>query len=89
MANPLKNESPVGNITPTQSSTERDPEIKPTATRATYISAEAADLTQEHRDYLLQRHGTLDIDPIPTIGDADPYNWPKWKVCIFIFLSSQ
>lgn len=41
---------------------------------------EIAALSQEHRDYILQRHGSLDVDPVPAFGDADPYNWPDWKV---------
>ena len=32
------------------------------------------------REYLLQRHGTAHLDPIPTANDEDPYNWPVWKV---------
>ncbi|KAJ1713953.1 hypothetical protein G4B11_010183 [Aspergillus flavus] len=36
-------------------------------------------LSDQHRDYLLQRHGTLDLDPIPSMDPADPYNWPLWK----------
>lgn len=48
--------------------------------RATNISiGEAAYLPQEHRDYLISRHGTLDLDPIPSADPADPYNWPEWK----------
>lgn len=48
--------------------------------RATYITTgAAAGISQEHRDYLLQRHGTLDLDPIPSADPADPYNWPRWK----------
>ncbi|GAB7338048.1 hypothetical protein MBLNU457_4417t1 [Dothideomycetes sp. NU457] len=48
--------------------------------RATYFSTNAAaQLSQEHRDYLIQRHGTLDLDPMPSDDPADPYNWPKWK----------
>jgi multidrug resistance protein len=48
--------------------------------RATYITTgAAAGISQEHRDYLIQRHGTLDLDPIPTADPADPYNWPAWK----------
>lgn len=38
------------------------------------------DLTEEHRSYLLGRHGTFLLDPIPDIDDADPYNWSKFKV---------
>lgn len=53
--------------------------------RATYINTgAAAGLPQEHRDYLLARHGTLELDPIPDMGDQDPYNWPQWKVCILL-----
>jgi len=40
----------------------------------------AARLPKAHRDYLLERHGTLELDPIPGMGPADPYNWPEWKV---------
>lgn len=32
-----------------------------------------------HREYLLKRHGTLDLDPIPCPSSADPYNWPTWN----------
>lgn len=39
-------------------------------------------LSQSHREYLLNRHGTLELDPIPSTSDADPYNWPNWKVCL-------
>lgn len=51
--------------------------------RATYINTgAAAGLSQEHRDYLLARHGTLELDPIPDMGDQDPFNWPTWKVSL-------
>ena len=40
-------------------------------------------ITNAHREYLLQRHGTLELDPIPDMGGADPYNWPAWKVRMF------
>ncbi|KAJ5091132.1 hypothetical protein NUU61_006002 [Penicillium alfredii] len=36
-------------------------------------------LSEPHRIYLLQRHGTLDLDPVPSVDPADPYNWPRWK----------
>lgn len=41
----------------------------------------AGDLSPEHRDYLMKRHGTLDLAPLPTMDPADPLNWPAWKVC--------
>lgn len=40
----------------------------------------ATRLSTPHRNYLLHRHGTLDLDPIPSMDPADPYNWPTWKV---------
>ncbi|KAE8378666.1 major facilitator superfamily domain-containing protein [Aspergillus bertholletiae] len=45
-------------------------------------------LSDQHRDYLLQRHGTLDLDPIPSMDPADPYNWPSWKKVINLLLVS-
>ncbi|RLL93220.1 hypothetical protein CFD26_101575 [Aspergillus turcosus] len=39
----------------------------------------AGELSEPHRAYLLQRHGTLDLDPLPSMDPADPYNWPLWK----------
>jgi hypothetical protein len=45
-------------------------------TQATAMSR----LTAAHREYLLQRHGTFELDPIPGMGGADPYNWQSWMV---------
>jgi hypothetical protein len=47
---------------------------------STHIAGDAANLSPEHRDYLLKRHGTLELDPMPGFGDADPLNWKTWKV---------
>ncbi|KAJ5587992.1 uncharacterized protein N7459_003757 [Penicillium hispanicum] len=46
---------------------------------AFYVEDRVAHLSDEHREYLLARHGTLDLDPLPDMNDADPYNWPKWR----------
>lgn len=54
-----------------------DPELGPRGTHTN--TGAAAGLTQEHRDYLIQRHGTLDLDPLPGCDGADPMNWPQWK----------
>ncbi|CAM1505899.1 Fc.00g115360.m01.CDS01 [Cosmosporella sp. VM-42] len=35
--------------------------------------------SNEHQQYLLERHGTTDLDPMPRMSDDDPLNWPKWK----------
>lgn len=56
---------------------------------ATYEESLVARLPKAHRDYLLERHGTLNLDPIPSMGPADPYNWPEWKVRPIRELSSE
>lgn len=43
-------------------------------------SKDSGGLTPEHQKYLLQRHGTLELDPVPSADPDDPYNWPTWKV---------
>ena len=35
--------------------------------------------TYEER-YIFERHGTLDLIPMPSADPADPLNWPAWKV---------
>ncbi|KAJ5591995.1 uncharacterized protein N7459_002364 [Penicillium hispanicum] len=46
-------------------------------------------LSDSHRSYLSERHGTFDLDPIPSMNPADPYNWPLWKkttnLCLVAF----
>lgn len=44
--------------------------------------ASEQELTPAHSDYLLKRHGTLVLDPIPSDDPADPLNWPNWKVAL-------
>jgi hypothetical protein len=40
----------------------------------------AGNLEPEHREFLLSRHKTVDLNPLPTMDPADPLNWPSWKV---------
>ncbi|KAH5023930.1 hypothetical protein HBI75_152330 [Parastagonospora nodorum] len=59
---------------------QQNEDFEHAATHGTYLDKEeASHLSEEHRQYLIQRHGTLDIDPFPTMSDADPYNWPTHK----------
>lgn len=71
-----------------------DPEVEEAYAKHNMDFVEAADamkdsnlpdntarLSKPHRDYLMERHGTLNLDPIPAMDPADPYNWPEWKVC--------
>lgn len=45
----------------------------------TNLSDSTALLSELHKSYLIERHGTVDLDPIPSMDPADPYNWPSWK----------
>ena len=40
----------------------------------------AGHLTTEHREYLLSRHKTVDLDPLPAMDPEDPLNWSSSKV---------
>lgn len=49
--------------------------------------AEAATgLSPVARTYLLNRHGTLDLDPMPSSSEADPYNWRQSKKVAMLLL---
>ncbi|EAW08468.1 putative MFS transporter [Aspergillus clavatus NRRL 1] len=48
-------------------------------TPSNYADLKTSHLSQAHRDFLMEHHGTLDLDPIPSMDLADPYNWPTWK----------
>ncbi|RDW84242.1 hypothetical protein BP6252_01832 [Coleophoma cylindrospora] len=49
---------------------------------------ELTSLSDAHKQYLLFRHQTLELDPIPDSNDADPYNWPFRKKMINLILVS-
>lgn len=51
------------------------------ATQSTHESMGSPSISKAHQDYLMERHGTLELDPLPSMDPADPYNWPAWKVC--------
>ncbi|KAG5419023.1 hypothetical protein I9W82_003742 [Candida metapsilosis] len=38
-----------------------------------------SELDPDHHEYLIQRHGTVDLDPLPSADPADPLNWPDWQ----------
>ncbi len=35
---------------------------------------DAGKLCPQHRDYLIARHGTVNLNPLPTVDPADPLN---------------
>ncbi|PYH47064.1 putative MFS multidrug transporter [Aspergillus saccharolyticus JOP 1030-1] len=50
-----------------------------TTEKTAYISDAVDALAEPHKAYLIERHGTLDLDPLPSMDPADPYNWPAFK----------
>ncbi|KAJ7618024.1 major facilitator superfamily domain-containing protein [Roridomyces roridus] len=67
------------------SSSDQPPERTPNdEEKGSGFTDESTSLSEEHRQYILQRHGTVDLDPMPTMDPADPYNWPEWKVLRFM-----
>ena len=46
------------------------------------------ELTAEHREFLLKRHKSIQLDPLPSHNPLDPLNWPDWKKNYEIFLIS-
>ncbi|RLV82809.1 putative efflux pump mfs2 [Meyerozyma sp. JA9] len=43
---------------------------------ASFLHSKSSPLSEEERQYLLSRHGTLDLEPMPHASDNDPLNWP-------------
>ncbi|TVY91231.1 putative transporter [Lachnellula willkommii] len=43
-------------------------------------------LSEAHKQYLLEKHHTLELDPLPDLNDADPYNWPFRKKLVNLLL---
>lgn len=46
----------------------------------------ADELTSFAKDYLTRRHGTFNLDPMPSACDEDPYNWPRGKKLGVLFV---
>lgn len=38
------------------------------------------DLSADHYEYLMQRHGRIALDPLPSMDANNPYNWSTWNV---------
>ncbi|KFY77283.1 hypothetical protein V499_03266 [Pseudogymnoascus sp. VKM F-103] len=49
-------------------------------------NANVASISDAHKEYILDRHKTLELDPVPDFNDADPYNWPFRKKVINLLL---
>jgi hypothetical protein len=36
-------------------------------------------ISNDIKQYIIERHGTLELDPLPSGSSKDPLNWPRWK----------
>lgn len=46
------------------------------------------ELESTHKDYLIRRHGTTDLVPLPSADPEDPFNWPEWRKNVYLGLVS-
>jgi hypothetical protein len=67
-------------MTKTPNNTGDMGEVSPKVQALHVEDGSGPDINQEHCGYLLRRHGTLELNPIPSEDPADPLNWPSWKV---------
>ncbi|KAG7665108.1 uncharacterized protein J8A68_001418 [[Candida] subhashii] len=37
------------------------------------------EIDPEHEEYLVKRHGSVQLDPLPSADPEDPLNWPDWQ----------
>jgi hypothetical protein len=45
---------------------------------------EHIDLNSDHTSYLIARHGTTQLDPLPSTNPLNPLNWPKWRKNVYL-----
>ncbi|KAH7159726.1 major facilitator superfamily domain-containing protein, partial [Dactylonectria estremocensis] len=43
-------------------------------------------MSTEHREFLLKHHGTVELDPMPSMDEADPLNWPNYKKIVNLII---
>ncbi|KAL3461837.1 hypothetical protein BJX64DRAFT_260177 [Aspergillus heterothallicus] len=80
----LREFHPIGSATKNMNKTHVEHVEASESGRTPEVSSVVKDLeslTAEHREYLLRRPRTFDLNPVPSIHDADPYSWLEWKVC--------
>jgi len=41
---------------------------------------------RDRDQYLMMRHGTLELDPLPSSSPRDPLNWPIWKKDVHVLM---
>ncbi|KAH8892862.1 putative MFS transporter [Thozetella sp. PMI_491] len=79
----------VANVTHLESGSEptgyTEKPLEPEYTKSGYSIAR---MSNSHKEFILSRHGTLDLDPMPSEDPNEPYNWPRWKSLLNLSLLS-
>ncbi|RLV95268.1 Efflux pump vrtL [Spathaspora sp. JA1] len=42
------------------------------------VSEDDESISEEHKQYLISKHGRYDLIPLPSMNDDDPLNWSPW-----------
>jgi hypothetical protein len=43
-------------------------------------------ISDDRKRYIMKRHGTLELDPLPSSSPRDPLNWPAWKKDVHVLM---
>lgn len=57
----------------------------PLTTNLSYVNLDERtyeDLSEDHKQYLTAKHGSYKLDPIASMNDEDPLNWPTYEKII-------
>jgi hypothetical protein len=74
-------------MTKTNSSSVRPPaESKEGATLEIEDPSQTSTINDDRDEYLLIRHGTLELNPLPSSSPKDPFNWPIWKKNVHVLM---
>ena len=85
---------PQSNLSYTFTMTNTNPSCSPPAGSKEEASFEIEDPSQasinsndrDREQYLMMRHGTLELDPLPSSSPRDPLNWPIWKKDVHVLM---
>jgi hypothetical protein len=48
--------------------------------------SQTSTISDDRDQYLMMRHGTLELDPLPSSSPRDPLNWPTWKKDVHVLM---
>src|ERR1035438_2645643 len=48
--------------------------------------SQTSTMSDDRERYIMMRHGTLELDPLPSSSPRDPLNWPTWKKDVYVLM---